>query len=368
MFGRITIVAALVLFAITIGCMVWQPSDTPGSKPDPADNGSVPPATGRTPVGGLPYRGVAMQIQRMDWMDKYKQSMDEIAALGADTVSLVIDTRQENVRSIKIYLDMRMTPTDAQLTDLIRHAKSKNLRVVLMPIVLLDNPGNDWRGTLTPENWDNWFESYTAMMERFAYIAQGTGVDVLVVGSELVSSQEKDKLWRVLIRQIRQIYKGQLTYSSNWDRYQTIKFWDQLDLIGMNSYWKLGKDNTVQVAEIEGYWREIQGALLPFIKEQGKPLLFLEAGWCSLSNAAHEPWDYTRKEHPVDLELQKRMYEAFFNAWHGNPLLGGFMMWEWSPGDPDWRNEDYTKGYTPEGKPAEKVLREWLAKPRWEVR
>ena len=41
-----------------------------------------------------------MQIQRMDWIDKYKKSIDEIAAQGFDTVSLVVDTRQETAESL----------------------------------------------------------------------------------------------------------------------------------------------------------------------------------------------------------------------------------------------------------------------------
>ena len=56
-----------------------------------------------------------MQIQRVDWIDKYKKSIDEIAAIGADTVKFVVDARQENGKSSRIYLDMRMTPTPEQL-------------------------------------------------------------------------------------------------------------------------------------------------------------------------------------------------------------------------------------------------------------
>ena len=29
----------------------------------------------------------------------------------------------------------------------------------------------------------------------------------------------------------------------------------------------------------------------------------MEVGWCSLRNAAHEPWDYTKESEPVDLDL-----------------------------------------------------------------
>jgi hypothetical protein len=191
---------------------------------------------------------------------------------------------------------------------------------------------------------------------------------VLVVGSELVSTEAPDKLdeWTKTIKEIREIFKGQLTYSSNWDHYTAVKFWDQLDLIGMNSYWKFGSKDNPQptVEQIQNRWKEIQKDLLPFVERTKRPLLFLEVGWCSMANMAFEPWDYTQTHHAIDPDLQKRLYEGFFRSWHGNPLLGGFSIWEWTPGD---GGKDH-RGYTPENKPAEHVLREWLAKPRWQVK
>ena len=49
------------------------------------------------------------------------------------------------------------------------------------------------------------------------------------------------------IAYVRQTFKGKLTYSANWDHYSGIGFWDDLDLIGMNSYWKLGDNKDVSV-------------------------------------------------------------------------------------------------------------------------
>jgi hypothetical protein len=355
--GRWIVIAAVCCYGLVVGCVMLtghkgETGRYAGSYHRPT---SVP--------AGLPYRGVAMQIQRVDWIDKYEQSEDEIADLGADTVLLVIDSRQENGSSSHIYLDMRMTPTPDQLGELIDHAKKRKLRVILMPIVLLDNPsGNEWRGTLKPDSWDKWFDSYRDMMTQFAWIAQGHGVDVLVVGSELVSSEPNVEQWTRTIAKVRESYHGNLTYSANWDHYDTLGFWDQLDLIGMNSYYKLGENNKVTTEEIETRWREIQTKVVDFSEKEGKPALFLEAGWCSLQNAANEPWDYTQSDLPADDDLQKRLYEAFFNVWYGNPHLGGFMMWEWPPGD-----DTTGKGYTPKGKPAEQVMREWFAKKPWKV-
>ena len=364
------VLVAIGVYVIVLGCVIL-PAGTSQSRAA-APNAAPTHTTSAISVSreGLPYRCVGMQIQRLDWIDKYKQSVDEIAAIGADTVKFVVDTRVETVRSTRVYMDLRMTPTAEQLADLIRYAKSKKLRVILMPIVLVDNPqGNDWRGVIDPADeyggWDAWFDSYRDVLNHFSWIAEGNGVDVFVVGSEFISAEPKVDQWIKTIDHVRKTFHGRLTYSSNWDHYRKVHFWDHLDLIGMNSYWKFGekyRNENPSVDDINKRWKEIQSDLLPWVKEQGKPLMFLEIGWFSQKNVAYEPWDYTR-EQPIDLDLQRKLYEGFFQSWHGNPQLGGFSVWEWTPGDGGAKDN----GYTPENKPAEKVLRDWLAKPAWKV-
>lgn len=357
--GRRIVIAAVALYGLVLALLFWPSGSARGA----GESTRAAPVMSSLPPG-LPYRGAGIQIQRVDWVERYKKCIDEIAGVGGDTVLLVVDARQENGTSSHIYLDMRMTPTPEQLGAIIDHAKSRKLRVILMPIVLLDSPrGNEWRGTLKPDSWEDWFDSYRDMMVQFSWVAQGHGVDVLVVGSELVSAETKTEEWTKTIKKVRETFKGNLTYSANWDHYTSLPFWDQLDLVGMNSYYKLGSDQHVTQKEIEQRWREIQQDLLKFQKKVNKPLLFLEVGWCSLANAASEPWDYTQSEEPVDLDLQKRLYEAYFNVWYGHPALGGFMVWEWPPSD----SPNHERGYSPQGKPAEEVLRKWLAKPAWKV-
>ncbi len=346
--------AIVVYLGVVLGC-VLQPNHS--SANDDSDN-APPPHLAK--LEGLPFRGVAMQIQRVDWIEQYKKSIDEIVELGADTWLCVVDARQENGSSSKIYLDMRMTPTPDKLGDLIDYAKSKKLRVILMPIVLLDAPrGNEWRGTIKPTLWEDWFDSYRDMMNHFAWIAQSHKADVMVVGSELVSAESHAEEWHKVIYQVRERFKGYLTYSSNWDHYQNIPFWDQLDVIGMNSYWSLGNDRNVTVEEITDNWKKIQKDLFKFSAQKNKPILLLEAGWCSLANAADEPWDYTKTSEPIDLDLQKRLWQGFFHAWHGSPYMAGFMVWAWAPNDGGLED----KGYTPKGKPAYDVIHKWLKTP-----
>lgn len=369
MMGRKIIVVAVILYAAVMGC-VMSASTSPTSSATGAGNGG---SESNQPVNGLvhidnqkPFCGVAMQLQRVDWVKEYEKTIDDIAADGADTVSLVVDARQENAESTRMYVDMRMTMTVPQLSEIIAHAKSRGLRVILMPIVLLDNPASDdeWRGTLKPRDWDEWFDNYRQMIEHYARIAQITGVDVLVVGSELVSSEADDHLdqWVETIKDVRDIYKGQLTYSSNWDRYWKVPFWRYLDFVGMNSYWELGKDRNVTVDQINAKWKEIQDKMFDFQAKVHKPVILLEAGWCSLANAAKDSWDYTQEQLPADNDLQKKLYESFFQSWWGKPQLAGMIMWEFHPG-----GDPTGKGYTPQGKPAEDVLREWFGKPRWDI-
>ncbi len=351
----------LMCFSIVLGCAFW-PSDATAERP--ASASTTPPATTGN-LEGLPYRGIAIQVQRTDWIDKYKQCIDDAAEMGADTVSLVVDTRMENGKSNRVWLDMRMTPTPDQLGSLIDHAKSRKLRVLLVPIVLLDNPvGTEWRGTIKPESWDDWFDSYRDMMIHFAWIAEQHKVDIMSIGSELVSAEEKVEQWRKTIVAVREVFSGKLTYSANWDHFDSISFWVYLDLVGMNSYWKLGEDANVTVDQINKEWLKWQKGVLEFQAKVKKPILFTEVGWCSMANAASEPWDYTKTSEALDLDLQARLYEGFFQSWYGDHRLGGFMIWEWPP---DQGGKD-NKGYIPKGKPAEQVLRTWLAKPRWKVR
>lgn len=354
---------AILVYVIVAACAVRSGTSIEAGQ-GASQTSSTRPATQPIKPGLLPIRAVGMQIQRTDWMDKYRQGIDEVAAAGADAVKFVVDARQEDGTSNRIYIDLRMTPSAQELGDLIRYAKGKGLKVILMPIVLLDDPkGDEWRGTLKPESWDEWFESYRGIMAHFLWIAEANGVDIFVIGSELVSAERQAAQWDKTIDFIRGRFNGLITYSSNWDHYQNIPFWEKLDLIGMNSYWTLGPDKDTSVETIKENWRDIQEELEPFIRKKGKPLLFLEIGWCSLDNAAIEPWDYT-KDVPVNLELQRRLYQGFFESWHGTPWLGGFSVWEWPPGEggPDDR------GYTPKNKPAEGVLREWLANEPWDVR
>ena len=355
----VVVLVAGVVYLGVAGCVIFTSQPDSGARADAPSNQPIL-ASGR--VDGLPFRGIAMQVQRIDDMMDYGRSVDKIAALGADTIEFVVDAKQENGKSTRIFIDVRSEPTQQKLGALIDYAHSRKLRVVLMPIVLMDAPiNNEWRGTIEPAVWEDWWDSYREMIHYYTEVAEQHHVEMFAVGSELNTTYPAKGQWTRTIRQVRTEYHGMMTYSANWDRYTTFPCWDQLDVMGMNCYYTLGETNKVTKKEIEQTWAGIRKSILDYAKSIKKPVVMMEVGWCSQANQAKAPWDYTQESEPIDLDLQKRLYEAYFETWYGRNGFGGFMLWAWAPN----ASGPQDRGYTPEGKPAEGVVREWFAKGPW---
>jgi hypothetical protein len=63
----------------------------------------------------------------------------------------------------------------------------------------------------------------------------------------------------------------------------------------------------------------------------------------------------------VNLELQRRAYEAFFRATADRGWLAGVYWWWWdNPSIAGYPGGVKDTGYTPKGKPAEAELTKWF--------
>lgn len=363
----ITVIGGLLLAGLVfaLGVTFWGASGGTPSAPagGPTFDG---PAVAYDPVPEAQrFHGLALQIHNSDMLDQFKAAIREIAATGADTVLLSTAAYQEHGASSNIMIDARRAPNREQMTDLVKLAKSLRLKVIVMPILLLDKPrGNEWRGKIVPEDPDRWWADYREFIKYYARAASDGGADVLMVGSELNKMEPFVERWRNLIRFIRGQNAGlKLAYSSNWDRYWKVGYWDDLDIAGVTTYYTLADHEEPTVDEIRTAWTKHADQLAAWQRTVGKPVLFAEVGYFSRKGVASQPWNYYHNQgKPSELE-QANLYEAFVRVWgdrHSqyHRVVGGIIFWEWTLGAGGPTDETYT----PKGKQAEKVMREYFSR------
>lgn len=358
-----------LLIAATAVLVAWR-MDGPSGSPQPPPAPAV--ATPARPINpSTKFNGMAVQLHGgADVYEKYHRLIPEIAELGADTVLFVVHGWQEHAGTLDLHIDPRKTADAKELGKLCDLAKAQGLRIILMPVVLLDDPrNNEWRGKIVPANhdWDGWFKRYNSFIQHFANIAEKYHVDVLMVGSELVKTEGYTDRWRRIIQEVRQNFRGKLGYSANWDHYQTSKigFWNDLDYIGMTTYYELAKGKNPSRQEVDDSWKAIKKEILAFQHEVRRPIIFTEVGWCSQEGSAHEGWNYYANQKATDGGMleQSLLYDSFIATWANEPAIGGIIWWEWdtTPGGPTDFN------YTPRGKPAEAIIRQLFSRKKSEA-
>ena len=211
-----------------------------------------------------------------------------------------------------------------------------------------------WRGKLVPRDGAAWWASYKRFILHYAVLSSDEGASMFSVGSELGNMEPDDGRWRALIGEVRGVFGGALTYSANWDHFTHVGFWDALDYVGVNAYHPITRDPKASEAELLSAWRLIRDRVLGWRAFVGRPLLFTEIGYPSVDGGAVRPYAHAARGR-VDLEEQRRAYQAFVDAWDDQPDLGGVFVWLWT-GD----GGPADAGYSPRGKPAERVLRRWF--------
>lgn len=284
----------------------------------------------------------------------YPAILGDIYGVGADHVSLVVHWRQHDVRATSIGPAHTVTLPDVQLRHVMQSARARGLRVFLFPILDIEiRRPLEWRGTIAPTSVNAWWAQYERFVLHYARIAGEEGVELLSIGSELGTTEAWKERWLRLIGAVRKVFRGALLYSANWDHYDHVTFWEKLDYIGVTAYNELAHEVDAPEEKLAEAWGRVRDKLVAFAAKVGKSLIITEVGYTSQNGAAVHPWDYTSRA-AVDLEEQRRCYQAFVSAWAHESRLAGVFWWSWfgAGGATD-------KGYTPRGKPAEQVLRDW---------
>ncbi|WP_247232243.1 glycoside hydrolase family 113 [Telluribacter sp. SYSU D00476] len=244
--------------------------------------------------------------------------------------------------------------------ETIRMAHRQGLKVMLKPHVWIGRGGFTGHLNFTTEaDWATFEKGYGEYLLEFARVADSTDAEIYCIATEMQNFVAKrPQFWHRIIREIKGIYKGQLTYAENWDTYQNVPFWDQLDYIGVDAYFPLSEKQHPSVAELRKGWQTHLKAMGAYAGKHQKPVLFTEYGYRSADYAARKPWE-TDQSQPENEQLQVAAYQALFEEVWGREWMAGGFVWKWFPGLEKGRKaRDW---YSPQHRPAEQTLADFYA-------
>ena len=245
----------------------------------------------------------------------------------------------------------------------IRYAQEAGLKVMLKPHVWVRGQG--WPGDFTLDSeaqWQQWENEYRNYLRTITQIADSMHVDLLCIGTEYRHAVvERPAFWRKLIREIRQQYTGKLTYAANWDNFENVTFWDDLDYIGIDAYWPLCELQTPTLATLATGWRQPFQQITRVQQKYDKPVLFTEYGYESRDYATRGHWQQDNAK-GVNLEGQQNAYQALYDTFWDQPWFAGGFLWKWFPNHVEAGGNEHD-GYTPQNKPALAVIRKNYRRP-----
>ena len=299
--------------------------------------------------------------------------LQEVESINANWIAVVPEATLDRA-TLKLLPDSVNDfwgETVAANIEAVRLAKSLGYKVFLKPhIVLGEKVGRSedktkkasWRGDLkagSEGDWEKLEAEYGQYIIELARLAEQYDVELFSIGTELKGFvAHRGTFWFSLIDQVRAVYSGKITYSANWDEYKSIRFWSELDYIGVDAYFPLSKSETPKVRQVKRKWKSIRSNLEKLSKRYDRQILFTEYGYRNISNSGHRPWEHVKdRDTASNLTAQKNLYQALYESvWTESWLAGGFL-WKWFAKPLSEDNTDFTV----QDKPAQAVVREWYS-------
>ncbi|TWO33333.1 glycoside hydrolase [Seonamhaeicola sediminis] len=264
-----------------------------------------------------------------------------------DSPNLIYDTNRqwfgETKKGVKQYI--------AEL-------RKQNIKIMLKPQIWV------WRGEFTgyikmnsDDDWKTLEASYLKYILDYAQLAKELKVEIFCIGTELDTFIDtRPNYWFDLIKEVKKIYNGNITYAANWDEFKRIPFWSELDFIGIDAYFPVSKNQTPSVKDCLEGWQNHLPEIINNQKMFKKPILFTEFGYRSVDFAGKEPWKSDRDMNQVNLEAQINTTKALFETFWKKEWFAGGFLWKW------YHNHEEAGGlnnsrFTPQNKPVEEIIK-----------
>lgn len=194
--------------------------------------------------------------------------------------------------------------TDNGVIKCIELAKQNHLSVMIKPHLWIRNGVYTGLFTLPDEeSWMLWENTYLDYISHFAKIADSTHAELFCIGTELGNIiSQRPLFWNRLIDTVKKLYRGQITYAANWDDYDKVPFWKQLNFVGIDAYFPLVNQPTPSIESVSHAWEKYLPGLEKISDKNERPVLFTEYGYRNADACTAEPW----KEDEVLLTILRR--------------------------------------------------------------
>ncbi len=314
---------------------------------------------------GFCYAHEGYQIYNGYLGHKSREALENLATLGVNAISVTPFgyLRQAGQPDFPRRSTGPNGESDESLIIAQSFAKAHGMRVMLKPHIWM---GRGWPGDInmpTPAAWKIFFDRYERWMRGYAMLAEMHDFDMLCVGVELVQATiGHAPEWRGMIKRLRALYSGPMVYAANWGQeFESLAFGEALEAIGINCYYPLSEKENPTDAELMAGAEMAVSKIHAVAKKFNKPVLLTEIGFCSLPQTWKSPHEGPRNA-PVDLQAQRRCYEAIIQALENSTKengewLAGIYWWKWPTMLDDGGPED--NHFTPNGKPAAQVVARW---------
>jgi len=284
-----------------------------------------------------------------------EQSLQRIASLSANAVAIIPYTfmRDPKVATPIPILQKPGQENDEASVRSHYDAQQLGLATLLKPQIWLHK---SWPGEIemdSPENWDLFFRYYTNWITHYALLAEIHQFDILCLGVEMTETAvQKPDEWRKLIRKMRAIYSGPITYGSNWGKeFETLTFWDELDYMGVSCYYPLSDKKNISEKKLKASFSEILKNLKKVQQKNQRPLLLTEIGFRNITH----PWTLPHAEangRPENPAHQEIAYRIVLESLQEAQFISGMFWWKY-PANLNYVNQN---AFTPLRLPAEATL------------
>ena len=289
-------------------------------------------------------------------------SLSGIKSLGANAVAIVPYSGSRSINSPSPYYISNGAggENDASVIHAHHIAKSLGLTTLLKPQLWF--PGS-WPGDVkmkNEEDWDQFFIYYRRWIRHYAMLAEIHDMEAFCVGVEFSkATQAHPEKWAELVRDLRQIYRGKITYAANWgEEFENLAFAEELDFVGLNFYYPLSKKEKASKKDLEKGFAKVLDKIEGKIKSFGKPVVLTEVGFRSISH----PWihPHAKAENRIGVEKDQAVcYEVLLDGLKDKKWCKGMYWWKW-PSFMDYAHNNPTS-FTPCGKEAELVLKKYYS-------